>query len=913
MSNYSQYNVPEVSQCVNFGVGQPTTSELPLDDFKDVLQSMIQNINDPEFLQYHSIPGYDKLRIKLSLWLTEQYYRELKKNSKIKKLDVSHKIDYNQILMTNGNTGALQLLLNVFCEAGDEIIIENPTYFIAKKFFEEYNLKINTVNMDNDGLNLEELENKIKHIIQISEKYPQNKIFLYTIPVHHNPTSITMSHSKRLKLAELCKKYPNFYIISDEVYHFLNFDNIDVYPLADYHPNILSLGSFSKTLFPAVRVGWIYSNDKSGKILGDIKKSSWLDSSGGLNPLGFKVVEQMITDKKMDTILQNNIKKLSSRCETMTTFLNSHRDKFDFVIPRGGYFLWLKMKYNTKGFFEYCENSGIKFHAGYKFGSNCNNYLRLSFSYYNEKEIIEGLQRLVKLYYDFIRIKVSICGYNGKLGSLIVKELENNPEYSISKIDRKMIIDDYSDVIIDVSSSLGTKELLTKLIQESYNVPIIIGTTGLDDETLSLITIYSEDAPVAVISNFSKGINTVKKMIQSINNNEWKFNMIEKHHTHKKDAPSGTAKTLSSLLNKDCPIQSIREGEIIGYHELHLDNDAEEIIIIHNAKDRSLFAKGCIEYIPWIINKSKGVYYEMDYDINKQTQSINKIDNTNETSDIESIENIIDEKQIKNEKILIPNVFFNIEDEKYKSLIIKENIPKSLWSSVFTDSIKNENTDGVIFLTVDDNDETTYEMRIWIKLNNEFINYDNYNINIISYYIIRYLEKTKNIKEGIILNPNFAQSFIINDDKTIKLYFDDPTDSNIDLNEKMEWMDIFNCILGYNAVNIVKYETNKKELIIHTDKSIDDIDEKLNLIGEIKNSKYHIINYDKNKIQIKSYLIDSDISDSKTNFSLSAYICAFKYLMDYLQKSDIKMTIELNNDMQLDIYNENSDIYVLME
>lgn len=626
MTTYAQYIIPKAETCVNLGAGQPDTSKLPIDWFKKTLNKLGDTIENPEFLQYHEIPGYLSIRRNMAKWLTQKYYNKIVDIDTNKMLDVAHSIRPEQIIMTNGNTGAIQMILNLFVESGDEIIIENPTYFIAKKMFDEYGLRTNPVSLEDDGINIEELEETIENIIETNEKYPQNKIFLYTIPIHHNPTSVSMSHKKRIKLAKLCDKYPNFYIIADEVYHFLDFENTPVYPLADYHPNILSLGSFSKILSPSIRVGWIYNNihhsnseycnDES--LLDVIKNSAFLDSGGGINPLGFAIIESAIDDGSLNQIMEDNIKMLNSRCSIMIDYLEMFKNHFVFRIPKGGYFLWLKTKVNTKEFFKYCEKNGVKFHSGDKFGDCCEKYLRLSFSFYNENDILIGLERLTALYETFIKTRISICGSTGKLGKLIIDEIDNNPNYLLLEpITREINVNPNTNVIIDVSSKDGTKNLIDYLIKMKLNYPLIIGTTGLEDETKMKIEIYSKKAPVALISNFSDGIPKFKKIVDELDKLgiNWKFNLIEKHHIHKKDSPSGTAKTLVDNIKHDCEIKSIREGEIVGYHELHIENESEEITIIHNAKSRNIFAKGCMKYIPWILKQKNGIYYEITNNI----------------------------------------------------------------------------------------------------------------------------------------------------------------------------------------------------------------------------------------------------------------------------------------------------------
>ena len=215
---------------------------------------------------------------------------------------------------------------------------------------------------------------------------------------------------------------------------------------------------------------------------------------------------------------------------------------------------------------------------------------------------------------------VYILGDKGRLGSLISTELllDTYPNLKFVRgigknIDLTHITDD-SSVIIDVSQPEGTIKLLKELINQQVYCPLIIGTTGHKSygELSSLLNEHAYNAPIAICSNFSKGITQMKKIIDIIDKNKWKVSMIEKHHINKKDAPSGTAKMLSAYYGKiDMSIQSIREGDIIGEHELILEGLNETIKISHIAKSRKLFVEGCIDWINWITTQDNGMYYEM--------------------------------------------------------------------------------------------------------------------------------------------------------------------------------------------------------------------------------------------------------------------------------------------------------------
>jgi 4-hydroxy-tetrahydrodipicolinate reductase len=155
---------------------------------------------------------------------------------------------------------------------------------------------------------------------------------------------------------------------------------------------------------------------------------------------------------------------------------------------------------------------------------------------------------------------------------------------------------------------------LEKLLEEKKHCPLIIGTTG--DLPMDLIKEYGKCAPVALSSNFSDGINEFVKMISTIDKSKWDVSLIEKHHIHKVDKPSGTAKLLAMSYGNEYikpeNISSIREGEIIGEHELVLNNGTETLTIIHSVKTRNVFAKGALEWVKKMAKKTEnGIYIKI--------------------------------------------------------------------------------------------------------------------------------------------------------------------------------------------------------------------------------------------------------------------------------------------------------------
>ena len=270
MGDYGQYIVPKADEMINFKVGQPATTMLPLDLLRECAAHKFAE-TDPMFLQYGHIYGYPKFRQTLSKFLSEGY---------------DAPVDAERLFITNGVTGGISLICSLFCQAGDLVFLEEPSYFLALSIMKDFKMNIRQIPMEEDGLNIVALEEVLKRGI-----VPK---LLYTIPTCHNPTGRTMSVAKRKRLVELSVKY-GFIIVADEVYQLLSFPHVTPPPpmfTFDADGTVLALGSFSNILAPALRLGWIQAHPRLLKVIAD---SGQLDSSGGINPVISGIVHSAIS------------------------------------------------------------------------------------------------------------------------------------------------------------------------------------------------------------------------------------------------------------------------------------------------------------------------------------------------------------------------------------------------------------------------------------------------------------------------------------------------------------------------------------------------------------------------------------------------------------------------------------------
>jgi 4-hydroxy-tetrahydrodipicolinate reductase len=220
-------------------------------------------------------------------------------------------------------------------------------------------------------------------------------------------------------------------------------------------------------------------------------------------------------------------------------------------------------------------------------------------------------------------LRVLLVGAAGRMGKTIVDLAKDDPNIEIvaqcdigDGIGSAM---NKSDVVIDFSHPDAIDELCRAALQDQR--PLVIGTTGHSAEQRAAIEQFARSVPVVFASNFSVGVNTLFALARSAAETlgpEFNVEIIETHHQTKKDAPSGTAKTLANILRKvrnandDILIQSIREGDVVGEHTVIFSGLDERLEMTHRAASREIFARGALRAAKWIMGKPPGLYSMQD-------------------------------------------------------------------------------------------------------------------------------------------------------------------------------------------------------------------------------------------------------------------------------------------------------------
>jgi len=360
---------------IDFGIGQPQLEILPRDLLWRAAQSTLSE-QDNSSLNYGHPKGDGRFRHGLAQFLQPHYGTTL---------------DPDLIFTTNGSSQALHLIAHLFAETGDTILVEEPAYFLAHQIFRDRGLNLVGVPMEEDGPDLKALE-------KLAKKHKPS--LFYTIPVFHNPTGISTSTEKKLESVNLAQKH-GFLLVCDEVYQLLHYGAPPPPSYAAYVDSevVLAVGSFSKILAPALRLGWLHA---APKLLDKILACGLLRSGGGLNHFVSCLVGTAINDGSHAKFTQRLRTEYAFRVDVMDRCLqNTVGDLVEYRKPSGGYFFWLKLPDNidTEELLPAAADAKTGFRPGSRFSNEggMKNFMRLSFARYNENAISVGVDRLAKV------------------------------------------------------------------------------------------------------------------------------------------------------------------------------------------------------------------------------------------------------------------------------------------------------------------------------------------------------------------------------------------------------------------------------------------------------------------------------------------------------------------------------------
>jgi 2-aminoadipate transaminase len=375
----------EGKKIISLAGGLPDPQVFPKDELSEIADYVIRELGDKS-LQYSPTKGVTG-------------FREVLKNFMIKKgVKITNDDD---IMITTGSQQALDLIARTIIDPEDEIIVELPTYLAALNAFRLSGPYITGIPLDENGMQIDVLEEEIKRLKWLSKTIK----FIYTIPVAHNPAGVTMSLDRKKHLLEIASKY-DLIIIEDDPYSFFIYDPVDVTPLKtlDKEGRVIYLSTFSKTLAPGLRLGWIIGNKEVIDVLERAKQITDLHTATLPQYIAMEAIKRGVVERSIEKA--KKVYKLKR--DIMLEALEKHMVKGAWWSrPVGGLFLMVRLPtetIDTKKLLPEAINAGVAYVPGASFFANGMgwNTMRLNFSFPKTEEIEEG----IKILSDLIRKKM---------------------------------------------------------------------------------------------------------------------------------------------------------------------------------------------------------------------------------------------------------------------------------------------------------------------------------------------------------------------------------------------------------------------------------------------------------------------------------------------------------------------------
>ncbi len=296
----------------------------------------------------------------------------------------------DELLIASGAIEGLELVSKTFLDPGDVVVVEAPTYLGAIMAFRGYDAALVAVPMDEHGLRVDELEQRLADGVR-----PK---LLYTIPDHQNPAGVSMSTERRERLVELARRH-GFLIVEDVAYRELAFEDDALPSLWSLAPDtVVQLGTTSKTFFPGVRLGWAVGPAEISAQLVNAKQNT--DQCAGA--LGQRLFEEYVRRGWIEEQLAQSRALYRRKSERMLAALERFMPPgTTWTTPRGGFFSWLTLPdgVDSSDLARRSVENGVGIVPGglfYADGSGADK-VRLSFSMVDESQIDEGIEILASL------------------------------------------------------------------------------------------------------------------------------------------------------------------------------------------------------------------------------------------------------------------------------------------------------------------------------------------------------------------------------------------------------------------------------------------------------------------------------------------------------------------------------------
>ncbi len=366
-------------EMISFAGGLPNPEAFPIEAMKPVV-AHVMNEHARDALQYGVTEGHNKLRDAIAKGMGQVY-------------GVPQSL--SNILITTGSQQAMNLLSLILLSPGDLVLTENPTYLGALQSFYACQARVEAVPMDEHGMRMDALEEKLNSLRQRQER-PK---FIYMVPTFQNPTGVTLSRERRERLYALLQEH-DLLLIEDDPYGLLRFegDSVPLIKSLDQEDRVIYLGSFSKILAPGFRTGWLAAPEEIVNRVSMAKQAQDLCSNTFGQYCVFEALYHNILFPHVKEIVTLYKRKRDIMLDAMQTYFP---EGVTWNRPEGGMFLWVTLPpaLNALDVLGKAIENNVAYVTGEPFFPNGGgqHHCRLNYSYSSDETIVEGIKRLGKV------------------------------------------------------------------------------------------------------------------------------------------------------------------------------------------------------------------------------------------------------------------------------------------------------------------------------------------------------------------------------------------------------------------------------------------------------------------------------------------------------------------------------------
>ncbi|WP_300266445.1 PLP-dependent aminotransferase family protein [Microbacterium sp.] len=355
---------------IDLGGGNPDTDLLPTQLYRDAANEVAASDRFAGLLRYSASAGLPSFREAIA---------------------ARDQVSDDRVIVSNGGAHGLALAVLGLLDPGDTIVVDDPVYPLFLRVLDLVGVNVVAIPVAGDGIDVDVLAARLGEGLRPKA--------LFTVPTFQNPSGVTLSAQKSEALVDLAEKY-GFTIIADDPYREIVFPGVDVpdRPRLRDTDRVVAVNSFSKTLGPGLRLGWLTVPQAWSASFTKLRNRI----DGQTNGVVQATVERMLADEQYEAAIAAAGERYARKAHVLTTTLRERfGDRVEVTDPTGGFFAWARLlgDFDAARLFETAQDLGVSYQRGEWFAAGSEpfrGFVRLAFSDQSEENLRAGVDRLAR-------------------------------------------------------------------------------------------------------------------------------------------------------------------------------------------------------------------------------------------------------------------------------------------------------------------------------------------------------------------------------------------------------------------------------------------------------------------------------------------------------------------------------------